>query len=336
MARSHPPTLIRLTERTLRDECRLARGERLLVATSGGGDSSALLHVLAILGPKLGFSLVAHGVDHGLRPEAGTELDLAEALARRLGVPFGRSLVKLEAGGNLQARARDVRRAALERAAEAASATRIATAHHADDRAETVLIRLLSGATPAGLAVLPATDERLIRPLIRARKEDVLAHLARHRIDVCEDPSNADRRFLRVRVRLELLPLLRDLSPGIVQHLTGLADDLALGMPPPVVDEAGQPVALRRAHLQALRHAVTVGRPARVRLPRGSELVIGPKGHGLRVDRTRARTASDPAALPRPTILVPPKGTSPSRNGAPVNPAARRTKKGGVKPVKSG
>jgi tRNA(Ile)-lysidine synthase len=312
MPRSHPPTLIRLAERTLRDECRLEPRERLLVATSGGGDSAALLHVLSILAPRLGLSIVAHGVDHGLRPEADGELDLAAALADRLDVPFGRTRVSVGPGGNLQARAREARRAALERAAAAASASRIATAHHADDRAETVLIRLLHGATPSGLAVLPAEDGRRIRPLIRARKADVCRHLARHRIPFADDPSNQDRRFLRARVRLELLPLLEDLSPGIVLHLTGLADDLAAG-PSAFADEAGQPVVLRRAHVQALRHAALVGRAARVRLPRGVEIVVDPKARQLRMDRTTGgpETKTDEA-----------------------NGAGRQ--KGGAKPGKSG
>jgi tRNA(Ile)-lysidine synthase len=309
--RSHPPTLIRLTERTLRDECRLERGERVLVATSGGGDSCALLHVLSILARGLGLSLVAHGVDHGLRPEAGSELDLAEALAERLGVPFGRSRVNVGTGANLQARARDARRTALEKAAAQASASRIATAHHAEDRAETVLIRLLNGATPAGLAVLPAQDGNRIRPMIRAGKADVVRHLARHRIPFADDPSNQDRRFLRVRVRLELVPLLKELSPAIVQHLTGLADDLgAAPALPSLTDEAGQPVALRRPHIRAVRRAIALGRSARVRLPLGMELVVDPKAPELRMDRARASAES----------------------GGGKGPG----KKGGVKPGKSG
>jgi tRNA(Ile)-lysidine synthase len=335
-ARSHPPTLIRVTERTLRDECHLERGERLLVATSGGGDSCALLHVLSILGPKLGFSLVAHGIDHGLRPEAGSELDIAEALARRLGVAFGRSHLNVGAGGNLQARARNARGAALRQAADDAAATRIATAHHADDRAETVLIRLLGGATPRGLAVLPVEDQRLLRPMIRARKADVVAHLARHRIAWSNDPSNADLRFLRVRVRLELLPLLSELSPAIVGHLTGLADDLVLGMPPPVLDEAGQPVPLRRAHVQAVRRALALGRPARVRLPRGRELVFEAKGAELRVDCAPATSTGMRAVLPRSAPPETQEGGAVSRKGGSPKPLASRAKKGGVKVTKSG
>jgi len=116
--RSHPPALLRRTARTLREETPLSRGDGVLVAVSGGGDSMALLHVLARLAPELGIQLWAHGVDHGLRPEAAAELDLAEQLARELGVPFSRSLLGISDGGNLQARAREARYAALD--AEAA------------------------------------------------------------------------------------------------------------------------------------------------------------------------------------------------------------------------
>lgn len=226
MGRSHPPTLITLVRRLVLDESLIARGARVLVAVSGGPDSMALLDVLARLRARAGFELVAHGVDHGLRPEAPAELDLAADLSRALGVPFGTTRVQLAPGGNLQARARDLRLAALRAAAEGASAQCIATAHHADDRAETVLLRLLRGSGPRGLACLPPRSEDLIRPMLRARRADVLSHLGRHHIPFADDPSNADPRFARVRVRHELLPLLTDLSPGVVGHLNALADDL--------------------------------------------------------------------------------------------------------------
>lgn len=211
-----------------------------------------LLDVLARLGPKLGIELVAHGVDHGLRPEASRELDLAEAHAKAVDVPFGRSVVAVARGGNLQARARAARYAALTDAASRANATAIATAHHADDRAETVLLRLMRGAGPAGLAVLPprATGSRpessgaradadddvprglrtpsidRVRPLVRARRAALRAYAARHGIAYADDPSNADPRYLRTRVRREVLPLLEELAPGIVGHLVALADQL--------------------------------------------------------------------------------------------------------------
>ncbi len=227
MSRSHPPTLVTSTRATLTREIALARNDRVLLAISGGPDSMALLHVMASLRERLGYELVAHGVDHGLRTEASAELDLAESLARSLDVPFERTRVSVAAGGNLQARARSARQQALADAASRASCTLIATAHHADDRAETVLLRILRGAGPSGLAVLPPRDGALIRPFIRARKSDVMAHLDRHRIAFATDPSNASLRFLRVRVRVELMPLLASLSPTVVTHLCALADQLS-------------------------------------------------------------------------------------------------------------
>ncbi|HEY3253621.1 MAG TPA: tRNA lysidine(34) synthetase TilS [Polyangiaceae bacterium] len=280
MARSHPPTLITLVTRALREECGVGRGARILLALSGGGDSMALLHVLALLAKKQGFSLFAHAVDHGLRAEARLELDRAQAQCDALGVSFSRSLLSLDDGGNLQARARDARRAALLTAAKCVNAELIATAHHADDRAETVLLRLLRGSGPPGLAVLPPRSGLWIRPLCRARKADITLHLSRHGLGFAEDPSNQQRRFLRTQVRFELMPLLERLSPQIVSHLCALAD--ALGQAgqanadlSALKDEHGVALLLNRAQRQLVGRARTFGqRAARVSLANGRELSL--------------------------------------------------------------
>lgn len=280
MARSHPPTLITLVSRTLREECGVGPGTRILLALSGGGDSMALLHVLALLAKKQSFSLFAHGVDHGLRTEASAELDRAETQCAALGVGFSRTLLSLTDGGNLQARARDARRAALSSAAERLGAQLIATAHHADDRAETVLLRLLRGSGPPGLAVLPPRAGPWIRPQCRARKADVVAHLGRHGLAFAEDPSNRQSRFLRTQVRFELLPLLERLSPQIVSHLCALADALGEGGQAnadlgTLRDEGGVALLLNRAQRGLVGRARTFGqRAARVSLPHGRELTL--------------------------------------------------------------
>ncbi len=251
----------------------------VLAAVSGGPDSMALLHVLARLAPKLGIDVRAHGVDHGLRAEARGELDVAAAVARDLGVPFGRSELTVARGGNLQARARAARYEALATAARAVNATAIATAHHADDRAETVLLRLLRGAGPRGLAVLPPrtalgeTGLDLVRPLLRARREAVLAHLARHGVRFSADPSNRDPRYLRTRVRLELLPLLVGLSPGIVDHLVALADQLGHE-----TTDGSSGFPLPRATQDALAELMrSRSRSARVWLPGGLVATVDPE-----------------------------------------------------------
>lgn len=238
--RSHPPSLQTIARRFFVDHAPSAgqpwAGTRLLVACSGGPDSTALLHVLARLARPLGLELYAHGVDHGLRADAQRELALAASLAERLGVPFTTTVVQVAPGSNLQARARAARREALVAVARREGAAFIATGHTADDRAETVLIRLLSGAGPRGLAAMPAVAPRegeptTIRPILEARRADVLLHLQRQHIPFAEDPSNANRRFLRARVRHEILPALAELSPNIVAHLCALSDMLAAIVP---------------------------------------------------------------------------------------------------------
>lgn len=275
------PSLATIVRRALEGECALPPGTCVLVAVSGGPDSMALLSVLARLAPRFGLTVRAHGVDHGLRPSAAAELDLAEAFARKHGVGWDRSQVDVAPGGNLQARAREARWAALASAARAHNAT-IATAHHAEDRAETVLIRVLRGSGSRGLAVLPprsqavgASDIEVVRPLIRALRSDVLSHLEHHAVPSAQDPSNADPRYLRTRVRREVLPLLRELDPSIVSHLAAIADDLGA---PPAAEGSGWTAGLPRATQVAIAALVqSRSTEARVWLPDGLVAMVKPK-----------------------------------------------------------
>ena len=279
--RSHPPTLLRLAEREIRESGLIPKGDRVLAAVSGGPDSMALLHVLSILRTRLGFELSAHAVIHGLRPEADEEVALAERKARELGVPFDVSRLRVAAGGNLQARAREARLRALRKAAKNQEASCIALGHHADDRAETVLLRILRGCGPAGLAVMPSRADDLIRPFIRARRSDVIHHLHRHGVSFATDPSNRDRRFQRARVRDEVLPLLESMSPKVVDHLCRLAQDVeALRLPTSGMGRA-QLEQLARAAAAGdanVRVSLPAGRVARLDISTGRIVVEAPKG----------------------------------------------------------
>lgn len=298
--RSRRASLTTIVRRALLGECALPAKSSVLVAVSGGPDSMALLEVMARLGPRLGLGVVAHGVDHGLRPEAERELDLAEALANRLGVPFDRTRVSVPRGGNLQARARDARWEALTAAARRCGAA-IATAHHADDRAETVLLRLLRGAGARGIGVLPPrtaapTDPEVVvlRPMLRARRDDVLLHLERHDVPFAHDPSNADPRFLRTRVRRELLPLLHELDPQVVHHLASLADELVIAEPRGKSREWAR--SLPRATQEALTRLVGSGSfEERVWLPGGLVVSLDPRarrqGRSTRSTRNKGTNA---------------------------------------------
>ena len=286
---SHPPALLRRTARTLREETPLARGDRVVVAVSGGGDSIALLHVLSRLRETLGIELFAHGVDHGLRAEASAELDLAERLANALGVEFSRSVLELKDGGNLQARAREARYAALDAVRERVGARWVATAHHSDDRAETVLMRILRGTSPRGLAVLPAAAAARLRPLIRSPRSAITQHLSRHGLTYSNDPSNRNPRFLRTRIRHELIPLLEELAPGALAHLNLLADEWTEAEPVVVTDAQGQALPLRRSQAAQIRRAQKMGRSASgIWLAGGLEIIpCGDSGNAASAARGR-------------------------------------------------
>lgn len=298
------PSLRTLARRALEGEASVAPRRAILVAVSGGPDSMALLDVLGRLGRTLELDVLAHGVDHGLRAAARGELDLAEAHAARLGVPFARTTLAVARGGNLQERARLARWAVLTAAARDAGAA-IATGHHEADRAETFLLRLLRGSGLRGLGVMPprspavdAPDVLVVRPLLRASRADILTHLARHGVRFAEDPSNVDPRYLRARVRRELVPLLESLDPAIVRHLAQLADEAcALEREGPERATAGRhwTAGLPRATQDALRHLAETRSPsARVWLPGG----LVASAAARRPDEKPARRGA-PASRPR-------------------------------------
>jgi tRNA(Ile)-lysidine synthase len=199
-------------------------GETVLVAVSGGADSVALLHALLALAPELSLRLTVLHVDHGLRADSPGDAAFVRQLADRLGVPADVVRVSVPAGASLEAAARAERYAALEAHARRVGAARIAVGHTVDDQAETVLMRMMSGSGVRGLAGIPAVRGRVIRPLIEARRADVVAALAAAGLPWIDDPSNRDPRFLRNRVRHEVLPLLRAAGvPDVVATLDRIA-----------------------------------------------------------------------------------------------------------------
>ncbi|HMH49375.1 MAG TPA: tRNA lysidine(34) synthetase TilS [Candidatus Acidoferrum sp.] len=202
----------------------LAGGETVLVAVSGGADSVALLHLLLTLSPEFALSLHVLHVDHGLRPDSDRDAAFVRQLAARLGVPAEVARVTVPPDGSLEAAARAERYAALDAHARRVGADRIAVGHTVDDQAETVLMRMMAGAGVRGLAGIPAVRGRVIRPLIEARRTDLVTLLQAAGLSWIEDPSNRDPRFLRNRIRHELMPVLRaSYRPDIVATLERIA-----------------------------------------------------------------------------------------------------------------
>jgi len=218
--------IVARVRRTLTERGMLEPGMRVVVGCSGGPDSAALLSALAELGEELRLDLRVASVDHGLRQDAALDVALARAQAEAVGVAFTALKVEVEAGPSLQAQARSVRYGALLRLAAELGAQRVAVGHTLDDQAETVLMRLLRGASVAGLSgVQPAREDGVIRPLIDCSRAEAHAFAAARFAGLAADPSNQNARFLRVRVRHGLLQALREEDPAIDSHLAALADD---------------------------------------------------------------------------------------------------------------
>lgn len=208
---------------TIRRHAMFAGGERVLVAVSGGADSVALLHALLALRTELDVELHVVHVDHGLRPDSSRDAAFVTALAARLGVPADVATVDVPPSGSLEEAARHARYAALDARAASIGATRIAIGHTADDQAETVVMRLLEGAGPRGLAAIPPVRGRIVRPLIETRRAAIVEMLRAAGHEWLEDPSNADPRFLRNRIRHEVMPALARVTPDVVDALTRTA-----------------------------------------------------------------------------------------------------------------
>lgn len=190
-------------------------GTSVTCAVSGGPDSSALL-VLAVAAD---LEVTAVHVDHALRPGSSNEADLVHDLAVRLGAGFRSVTAPVLPGPNLEARARAVRHAAVGPEA--------LFGHTADDQAETVLLRLVRGTGPAGLAAMRVDRH----PLLALRRTETTSLCERLGVAVVSDPSNDSRSFTRNRIRHEVLPLLadvagRDVVP-LLSRLAGLAADQA-------------------------------------------------------------------------------------------------------------
>jgi len=213
------------------------RGRCVLVAVSGGIDSVALLSGLHELAPEHALNLLIGHVNHCLRgAESEAEQAAVERLAAQLGLAAEVARVDPRAAREecssrdrptLQEAARALRYRALEEMAGRCGAERIATAHTADDQAETVLLRLLRGTGPDGLGGIPerSPDGRIVRPLLAVTRAEI-EHFARERrLTWCEDASNQRGDYARNRLRLSWLPgLARDFNPQLLRAIGNLAE----------------------------------------------------------------------------------------------------------------
>ncbi|MFY9268669.1 MAG: tRNA lysidine(34) synthetase TilS [Candidatus Manganitrophaceae bacterium] len=211
----------------------IRRGDKFIVAVSGGPDSVCLLYLLKQLSNDLGYSLHVAHLNHGFRPEAAEEAAFVETLCNTWELPVTLSSLPVpqickERRLSAQEGAREVRYAFLKKIAQEAGAQWIAVGHTADDQAETFLMRLLRGGGSRGLGAIPRMREgKIIRPLLSMTRKEILHLLSEAGVPFRKDPSNEKETYLRNRIRRRLLPLLEEYTPRIRETLVKEASLLA-------------------------------------------------------------------------------------------------------------
>jgi tRNA(Ile)-lysidine synthase len=206
----------------------LAPAALVLVACSGGPDSLALAAALAFVAPRAGLRAGGLSVDHGLQEGSAARAASVASAMSALGLdPVHAIAVSVGGAGGPEAAARTARYGALEQAAEEHGAAAVLLGHTLDDQAETVLLGLARGSGPRSLAGMPASRGVFRRPLLTVRRSVTVATCAALGLDPWHDPHNCDRRFARVRVRLDALPALEAaLGPGVAEALARSAGQL--------------------------------------------------------------------------------------------------------------
>lgn len=186
----------------------------LIIALSGGPDSVYLLHTVQKIADSKGLSLTAAHLDHQWRTNSAQDLLFCKTLCEQLKIPFISTTISslgiiFKESGSKEDLGRRYRRYFLEKARQEKGADFIALAHHADDQRETFFLRLLRGSSLTGLMGMKAIDGFFVRPLLGIGKQEILTFLARNKIPYLNDPSNSSDKFLRNRIRNDLIPAFK-------------------------------------------------------------------------------------------------------------------------------
>jgi len=223
-----PPAVAAVRNAVRASVAGLAPGDLVLAACSGGQDSLALAAALAFVAPRAGLRAGAVTVDHGLQDGSASRALAVASTLRDLALdPVRVATVTVDGVGGPEAAARDARYAALSAVAAEVGAAAVLLGHTLDDQAETVLLGLARGSGSRSLAGMPPRRGIFVRPLLGVRRAVTASACAALGLSAWSDPHNADRRFARVRVRLDALPALEAaLGPGVAEALARTADQL--------------------------------------------------------------------------------------------------------------
>ena len=204
----------------------LEKGDAVLIALSGGGDSVCLLRVLLALRERLHLRLFAAHYNHQLRgAESMRDEQFVRDLCVSLDIPVTTASGNVArmakcSGRSIEETAREMRYAFLELIAEKVGAHKIATGHHADDNAETVLLHLTRGAGLRGLAGIPPKRGQIVRPLLSTSRQEILDYLAHLGQDFVEDGTNQDTAYRRNAIRHLVMPVLQEQNPNLLQTIS--------------------------------------------------------------------------------------------------------------------
>lgn len=293
---------------TIRRRRMLKGGERVVVAVSGGPDSLALLHALRALAPSSGLELHVAHFDHRMREGSEADAAFVARVARRLSLPITLGSAPPDprpAGLSPEEAARERRLRFLEDTADATGADRIATGHTLDDQAETVLMRLLTGAGARGLGGIPPVRGRFIRPLIDRRRAEIESYCRMLGLRPRQDPTNEATAFLRNAIRRDVLPFLAGRVNGrLPEALARTADVLR------DEDELLDRMAAEAVDLQRDAEGARVDADRLLALPvalrrRVVRLMLGPPGFDLAqieriLDLAESGRSGDSLDLPQP------------------------------------
>lgn len=205
---------------------------RVLCAVSGGADSMCLLHWLHSSAEAMGISVAAAHFEHGIRGEESLrDMRFVEEVCGDMGITLytGHGSVPeyaAEKALGLEEAARELRYAFLEATAREHGFTRIATAHNADDNAETVLFNLARGTGAAGLCGIPPVRGSIVRPLLETTRSEIERYLEENGISHIEDSSNGSQQYSRNKIRLQVMPVLREINPSVAKAILRTGDTL--------------------------------------------------------------------------------------------------------------
>jgi tRNA(Ile)-lysidine synthase len=246
----HKKHLVRKAGRTIHENSMLAYGSRILVGVSGGPDSVALLHVLIELAETFGYEVGVAHLNHGMRGEsANRDADFVESLAKKRNVPYCGERIDLfeickHTGKGLEEAGRDARYEFFGKTADRFGYDRIAVGHHLEDDAELILMNIIRGSGPTGMAGIAPVRGRIVRPLIDCSRGEIMSFLRSEKIEYVHDRTNDDTRFHRNHVRHYLIPALERYNPRVVENLhrlgriSALENEWAEGLVAPVFDGA--------------------------------------------------------------------------------------------------